>query len=131
MNHAIRAVLTRIARTALIVPVSAALVVGAQLPVSAHHVKDPVSCTVAMGAVNAGGQQTLAVNAWALTPNTSYLEAQAGVQSVMITTDANGAVSDQSLLYQGAGTYTIEFDFYVWRNSQLVQVTATHCSATL
>jgi hypothetical protein len=115
----------------VIVAVGSALVVTTQLPVEAKHFQDPVTCTVAMGAVNVSGQQSLAVNAWALTPNTTYLEAQAGVQSVMVTTDATGSVSDQSLLYQGPGTYTVEFDFYYFHNSQLVQVTATHCSATL
>lgn len=130
MNHAFRDVLTRIARASLIVPVSAALVVGAQMPVQARHLQDPVTCTVAMGDV-INGQQTLAVTAWALAPNTTYLEAQTGVQSVMVTTDATGSVFDQSLFYQGAGDYTVNFDFYVWHNNQLVQVTATHCSATL
>jgi hypothetical protein len=99
------------------------------VPTASKH-KDPGGCSVAMGAV-LNGQQRLLVKAWALSPSASYLEAQTGVQSVMVTTDTTGAVSDQSLLYHGSGNYAISFDYYYWSNNKLVQATATSCSAAL
>ena len=98
------------------------------LPVASKH-RDPTTCSVAMGAV-ISGQQRLLVKAWALSPSSTYTEAQTGVQSAMVTTDATGAVTDQSLVYHGAGTYAIAFDYYYWSNNKLVQATATSCSAS-
>src|SRR2546425_6437579 len=99
------------------------------VPAASKH-KDPGSCTVAMGSV-LSSQQRLSVSAHGLSPNASYLEAQKGVQSVMVATDATGSVSDQSLMYHGSGMYTISFDYYYWSNNKLVQATATSCSANL
>jgi hypothetical protein len=99
------------------------------IPVASKH-KDPGSCAVAMGSV-VDGQQRLLVSAVGLPPNSKYLEAQTGVQSTWITTDANGAVSDQSLYYQGAGTYNIAFYYYYWSNNKEVQTLLTSCSAKL
>jgi hypothetical protein len=97
-----------------------------------HHSGASASagCTVAMGAV-ISGQQRLLVSASGLTPSSSYLEAQTGVQSVMVTTDGTGSVSDQSLYYHGSGDYSISLYFYYWSNNKLVQATATSCSAHL
>ena len=116
--------------------VSGVVIVGAvtyltstmQLAAAKH--KDPTTCTVAMGSV-ISGQQRLLVKAWSLNPNATYTEAQAGVQSAVVTTDATGAVTDQSLFYHGAGSYSIVIDYYYWSNNKLVQATATSCAATL
>jgi hypothetical protein len=99
------------------------------VPVASKH-KDPGTCTVAMGSI-VNLQQRLLVSASGLTPSSSYLEAQTGVQSVMVTTDSTGSVSDQSLAYTGSGKYTITFYYYYWSNNKLVQATATSCSANL
>jgi len=119
--------------TAVVIAVTAILgfntLTRNDVPVASKH-KDPGACTVAMGSV-INGQQRLSVTAWGLTPNSSYLEAQTGVQSVMVTTSATGSVSDQSLLYHGSGTYSIAFDYYYWSNNKLVQALATSCSASL
>ncbi len=101
----------------------------ASLPVASKH-NDPGSCTVALGSV-INGQQRLLITAVGLPAGTSFLEAQTGVQSVWITTDASGDSTDQSLYYHGAGTYSIAFDYYYWSNNKLVQATATGCSARL
>ena len=104
------------------------------LVASKHHDPSAATCTVGLGSV-INGQQRLLVTATRLTPNWSYAESQTngtmGLQSAMVTTDATGAVSDQSLFYLGHGTYSIAFDYYYWRNSQLVQATAGTCSAQL
>jgi hypothetical protein len=127
--------LTRLGRLVVGIPVVIAVtaILGfntlTALPVASKH-KDPGSCTVAMGSV-INGQQRLLVNAVGLAAGTKYLEAQPGVQSVWITTDAAGSSSDQSLYYHGAGNYSIAFDFYYWSNNKLVQATATSCSASL
>lgn len=127
--------LTRLGRLAIGIPIVVAVVtifgVGAltSVPVASKH-NAPGACTVAMGAV-ISGQQRLSVTAWGLTANSGYLEAQTGVQSVMVTTDATGSVSDQSLVYHGSGKYAITFYYYYWSNNKLVQATATSCSASL
>ena len=96
---------------------------------SKHH--DPAgSCTVALGSV-INGQQRLLVNATGLTPSSMYIEAQTGAQSAMVTSNATGAISDQSLWFHGSGLYTIDVNYYFWRNNQLVQSTAASCSAQL
>lgn len=92
--------------------------------------REPSSCTVALGNV-IDGQQRLLVSAWSLPADASLLEAQTGVQSVWVTTDATGAVSDQSLYYQGPGAYTIDFYTLYWKNNREVQATVTSCSAQL
>jgi hypothetical protein len=105
------------------------LLPSTMVPVASKH-KDPSTCTVSMGSV-INGQQRLLVTAWALTPDFAYTEGQVGVQSALVTTDSTGAVSDQSLWFQGPGAYTIVFDSYYWSNNKLVQATATSCSADL
>ena len=114
--------------------VSGVIIIGAvtvltnsTLPVASKH-KDPGSCSVAMGST-INGQQRLLVVASGLNPGTNYLEAQTGVQSVMLTADATGSISDQSLVYHAAGTYTITFYYFYWSNNKLVQAPATSCSA--
>ena len=99
------------------------------IPVASKH-KDLGSCTVAMGGV-VGGEQRLLVTASGLPPNSKYLEAQTGVQSAWITTDAAGSVSDQQLYYQGPGSYSIAFYTYYWSNNKEVQATVASCSAKL
>jgi hypothetical protein len=96
---------------------------------SKHH--DPAgTCSVALGSV-VNGQQRLLVKATGLAPSSSYVEAQAGVQSAMVTSDATGAISDQSLWFHGSGLYSIAVNYYYWRNNQLVQTAAASCSAQL
>lgn len=96
---------------------------------SKHH--DPAgTCAVALGSV-VNGQQRLLVKATGLTPSSSYVEAQTGVQSAMVTSDATGAISDQSLWFHGSGLYAIDVNYYYWRNNSLIQATATSCSAQL
>jgi hypothetical protein len=127
--------LTRLGRLAVGIPIVIAVTaimgfsVLSIVPVASKH-KDPGSCTVAMGSI-VNGRQMLLVTASGLSANTSYLEAQTGVQSLFVTTDANGSVYDQSLGYNGPGKYTIDFDYYYWSNNKLVQATATSCSASL
>jgi hypothetical protein len=103
---------------------------GIQLVASHHNASATAACAVSMGSV-IGGQQRLSVSAHGLSANTNYLEAQTGVQSVMVTTDAAGSVSDQSLMYHGAGSYNIKFDYFYWSNNKLVEATGTSCSANL
>lgn len=99
-----------------------------------RHDPSAAMCAVGLGS-SITGQQRLLVTATGLSPSWSYAESQTdsktGLQSAMVMTDATGAVSDQSLFYMGHGTYSIAFDYYYWRNSQLVQATATTCSAQL
>jgi hypothetical protein len=127
--------LTRLGRLVVCIPIVIAVtaIIGfgvlSTVPAASKH-KDPGSCTIAMGSV-ISGQQRLLVTASGLSINTDYLEAQPGVQSLWVTTDANGSVSNQSLWYHGPGKYTIDFDYYYWQNSKLVQATATSCSANL
>jgi hypothetical protein len=113
----------------VVIIIAIAQLTGSPVPAASKH-KDPSTCAVSMGSV-INGQQRLLVTAWALTSNSSYLEAQTGVQSVMVTSDGAGSVSDQSLVYQGHGSYDISFDYYYWSNNKLVQATATSCSASL
>jgi hypothetical protein len=123
--------LTRLGRLAVGIPIVIAVTaimgfsVLSIVPVASKH-KDPGSCTVGMG-----GTTNLLVTASGLSANTNYLEAQPGVQSLWVTTDANGSVSNQSLGYNGPGKYTIDFDYYYWSNNKLVQAIATSCSASL
>ena len=127
--------LTRLGRLAIGIPVALVVitVLGyttlTMLPAASRH-KDPGACTVAMGSV-INGQQRLLVTGSGMSANTQYLEAQTGVQSVWITTDSSGSSSDQSLYFNGAGTYTISFYYYYWSNNKLVQATETSCSAKL
>lgn len=98
--------------------------------VSHHQAAGSQTCSISMGSV-VNGQQRLLITAGGLTASTQYLEAQPGVQSVWITTSTSGSSSDQSLVYHGAGNYTVAFDYYYWSNNKLVQATATSCSASL
>ena len=127
--------LTRLGHLAVGIPILIAVVAIfgvstlSSLPVASRH-KDPGSCTVALGSVISGHQRLL-VTAAGMSPNTRYLEAQPGIQSMWITSDATGSSTDQSLYYNGAGTYTIAFDYYYWSGTKEVQATETSCSAHL
>lgn len=127
--------LTRLGRLAVGIPVLVAILaifgVGtSDLTPVASTSKATATCSVAMGSV-VGAQQRLLVQATGLAPATSYLEAQTGVQSVMVTSDGSGSISDQSLVYHGPATYAIAFDFYFWSNHKLAHTTVASCSARL
>lgn len=98
--------------------------------VAHHQGAGAQTCSVTMGAV-INGQQRLLVTAGGLTPSSSYVYGQTGVQTATVATNSAGAFSDQSLFYHGPGKYSIAVDYYYWSNNKLVQTTATSCSASL